>query len=130
MHIKPYYVLQKELIFHDSVIRRNQKLVIPHCLRQSILRLAQEGHIGIVKYKKRLWSKVRWTHIDSEVSSFISECHLCQTTLDHHQLVPMLPTPTPDSPWSSVAVDLWSPFPTGETILILVEYYSRNTDEW
>ena len=58
-------------------------------------------------------------HIDSEVSSFISECHLCQTTLDHHHSAPMMPIPLPDSPW------LCGPFPTGETLLSQVGYYSR-----
>ena len=39
IHITPYYVLLKELIFHDDEIVRKQKLVIPHCLRRSVLRL-------------------------------------------------------------------------------------------
>ena len=54
----PYYVLLKELIFHDDVIFRKQKLVIPHCLRRSVLRLAHAGHLGIVNCKARLRSKV------------------------------------------------------------------------
>ena len=108
--MKPYYVLRKELVFHDGIILRKQKLDIPDCLRRSVLRLAHEGHIGIVKCKARLRSKVWWLHIDSEVSSFISKCHLCQTTLDHHQPAQMMPIPMPESPWLSVAVDLCSPF--------------------
>ena len=36
-----------------------------------------------------------------------------------------MPIPIPESPWLSVAVDLRGPFPTGETLLILVNYYSR-----
>ena len=123
--MKPYYILQKEFIFYDCVIFRKQKLVIPHCLRRSILRLAHKGHIGIVKCKARLRSKVWWPHINSEFSSFISECHSCQTTLDHHQPAPMMSIPMPESPWLSVAVDLCGPFPTGETLLILVDCYSR-----
>ena len=47
IHIKPYFVLQKEPIFHDSVILPKQKLVIPHSLRHSILRSAHEGHINV-----------------------------------------------------------------------------------
>ena len=31
----------------------------------------------------------------------------------------------PESPWLSVAADLCGPFPTEETLLILVDYYSR-----
>ena len=123
--MKPYYILRKELVFHGGVILRKQKLVIPDCLHRSVLRLAHEGHIGIVKCKARLCIKVWWPHIDSEVSSFISECHSCQTPLNHHQPAPMMPIPMPESPWLSVAVDLCSPFPTEETLLILVDYYSR-----
>ena len=55
--MKGYDVLRKELNFHDDVIIRTQKLIIPHCLRHSILILAQEGHISIVKCKARLRSK-------------------------------------------------------------------------
>ena len=45
--------------------------------------------------------------------------------LDHHQPSPMMPIPMPESPWLSVAVDLRGPLPTEETLLILVDYYSR-----
>ena len=45
--------------------------------------------------------------------------------LDHHQPSPMMPIPMPKSLWLSVAVDLCGPFPTGKTLLILVDYYSR-----
>ena len=125
MRMKPYHVLRKEFIFNDGVIIRKQKLVIPHSLRHSIFRLAHEEHISIVKCKARLQSKVWQPHIDFEVWSFISECHLCQTKLDHHLPAPIMPIPMPESSWSSVPVDLCGPFPTGETLLILVDYFSR-----
>ena len=53
------------------------------------------------------------------------ECHLCQIKLDHHQPVQIMPIPMPESPWSSVIVDLCGPFPTAETLIILVDYYSQ-----
>ena len=58
IHMKPYYVLRKELIFYDGVILREQKLVVLHCLHRSVLRLPHEGHISIVKCKARLRTKV------------------------------------------------------------------------
>ena len=45
--------------------------------------------------------------------------------LDHHQTAPLMPIPIPESLWLSVAVDLRGPFPTGETLLILADCYSR-----
>ena len=102
------------LIFY----RESQFLIhlCTYCLCRSVLRLTHEGHIDIVKCEARLHSKVWWPHI---------ECHSCQTTLDHHHPAPVMPIPMPASPLLSVAVDLCGPFPTGETLLILVDYYSR-----
>ena len=57
IHMKPYYVLRKELIVYDGVILREQKLVVLHCLHCSFLRLPHEGHISIVKCKARLRTK-------------------------------------------------------------------------
>ena len=80
IRMKPYQILRKKLIFHDAIILRKQKLLFPHCLGYSILRLAHEGHIDILKCKARLRSNFWWPHIDSGVSSFISEFHSCQST--------------------------------------------------
>ena len=37
----------------------------------------------------------------------------------------MMTTPMLEPPWLSEDVDLCNPFPTGQTLLILVDYYSR-----
>ena len=50
--MKPYYILRNELIFHDGVILRRQKLVVSHILRRSVLRSAHEGHVSILKCKE------------------------------------------------------------------------------
>ena len=34
-------------------------------------------------------------------------------------------TALPTGPWRDLAIDLLGPFPTGESILVVVEYYSR-----
>ena len=116
IHMKPYYALRKGLIFHGGVILRKQKLAIPHIKNRFILRLAHEEHIGIVNCKARLRRKVWWSHIDSEASSFISECHSFQSKLEHHQTAPIMPISLPESRWKSVVVDLCGPFPTGKIL--------------
>ena len=42
------------------------QIVIPEKLRQRVLRLAHEGHQGIVKMKERLRSKVWWPGVDKD----------------------------------------------------------------
>lgn len=38
---------------------------------------------------------------------------------------PLRPTTLPDGPWQDVATDLLGPLPTGHSILVVVDYYSR-----
>ena len=38
---------------------------------------------------------------------------------------PIRPTPLPIGPWRDLAIDLLGPLPTGESILVVVGYYSR-----
>ena len=38
---------------------------------------------------------------------------------------PMMRTEPPTGPWQDIAIDLMGPMPTGETLLVVVDYYSR-----
>ena len=38
---------------------------------------------------------------------------------------PVKPTCMPQQPWEELALDLFGPLPTGESLLVLVDYYSR-----
>ncbi|CAK1580283.1 unnamed protein product [Parnassius mnemosyne] len=55
--IKSYKFFENELCFHDSILLRGNKIVIPQQLCKSVLDAAYEGHPGIVAMKGRLRSK-------------------------------------------------------------------------
>ena len=38
---------------------------------------------------------------------------------------PMMRTEPPMGPWQDIAIDLMGPIPTGESLLVAVDYYSR-----
>ena len=54
------------------------RIVIPSELREHVLKLAHDGHHGIVMIKKGLRSKVWWPGIDKESEQFCKECYGCQ----------------------------------------------------
>ena len=120
-----YHRLRSELTFANGVLLRNWKLVIPHALRNQSLSLAHEGYLGIVKSKARLRSKVWWPGIDKDIEKFISSCHSCQLTSCPDKSPPLIMTPLPEKPWSILGIDLCAPFPSGESLLVVVDYYSR-----
>ena len=60
------------------IVLRGTRIVIPSELREHMLKLAHEGHPGIVMMKKRLRSKVWWPGIDKDSKRFCKECYGCQ----------------------------------------------------
>ena len=98
-------------------------------MQERILDLAHQGHQGITKTKSRFRSKVWWPGMSSQADKFVQLCQLCllasstatQTTL-------LKPTPLPEAVWLLVSVDFVGPFPTGENLLVCIDYYSRYPD--
>ena len=53
-------------------------MVIPLSFRGEMLRLAHEGHQGIVKTKSQLRTKVWWPKMDHDAEQVCKSCHGCQ----------------------------------------------------
>ena len=120
-----YRQVRGELTVVGKVVLRGQRIVIPTELRHQTVQLAHEGHQGIVKTKERLRSKVWWPGMDSEAEKLCKSCHACQVVAAPANAPPVKSTPLPDAPWQHLAVDLLGPLPSGEHIVVLVDYYSR-----
>ncbi|XP_014667482.1 PREDICTED: uncharacterized protein K02A2.6-like [Priapulus caudatus] len=61
--------------------------------------------------------------MDRAAEKYCRSCHGCQ--LVAHPDEPLGQTTLPDGPWQDVAIDLLGPFPSGHSILVVVDYYSR-----
>ncbi|CAG2242713.1 unnamed protein product [Mytilus edulis] len=101
------------------------RIVIPDKLRKQTLQLAHEGHQGIVKTKLRLREKVWWPGIDQDAENLVKSCRACQVVGPVPKQEPIKRTQLPDGPWQDLCADLMGPFPTGEYVFVVVDYYSR-----
>ena len=122
--LKPYRQVKNELTVKDSVILKNNKLVIPTSLQGRILDLAHESHQGIVKTKRLLREKVWWPSIDTDVMNKIKTCHACQVTSVPPRQPPVVMTKLPNGPWQR-AMDISIPFENKYYLLVVTDYYSR-----
>ena len=122
---KPFLGVRHELTYVGCVVNRGTRIVPPASLRDRILELAHEGHQGIVKTKERLRTKVWWPGIDRQAELKCKTCHGCQIVSQLAAPPPVKSTPLPSSPWEHSAADLLGPLPTGESLLVTVDYYSR-----
>jgi len=64
--------------------------------------------------------------MDRDAECICKSCHGCQVVGQLNVLEPMKCTEPPPGPWQDVAVDLMGPMPTGESLLVVVDYYSCN----
>ena len=88
---------------------RDTRIIIPNELREHTLKLAHEGHPGIVNMKK-----VLWPGIDKNVEKFCKSCYGCQLVSQTEKPELMCCTEMPNGPWQFLAADMLGSMPTGE----------------
>ncbi|CAK1595001.1 unnamed protein product [Parnassius mnemosyne] len=119
--IKSYKFFENDLCFHDGILLRGNKIVIPQQLRKSVLDAAHEGHPGIVAMKERLRSKVWWPRIDKDVEQLVKACKGCTLVGLPNPPAPMKRRELSAAPWIDVAMDLMGPLPSNEYLLVVVD---------
>ena len=120
-----YKLIQSELCISGEIFLRGHRLIIPQKLQLKTLTLAHEGHPGQVLMKRRLRTKVWWKNMDKMVENFVINCNGCMLTLAPGPPLPMARTELPIDSFVEVAVDFLGPLPSGESLFVLVDYYSR-----
>ena len=124
--IKPYFHCRSEFSVKGNIVLKDKRIVVPENLRQRTLAIAHERHQGIVKTKALLREKVWWPGIGRQIESLIKSCHACQVTAQPTvKYEPLKMSEIPKSPWEVIALDLQGPYPTGDHLLVVIDYRSR-----
>ena len=63
--------------------------------------------------------------MDSDAEKLCRSCHPCQMVAGYQSLEPMQRVEPLSGPWQDLAVNFFNPFPGGESILVVVDYYRR-----
>ena len=122
-----FKTIRDELSFCDEtdILLRCEKIVIPRSLQTKVIEIAHEGHQGLIKTKKLLREKVWFPYIDRSVESKVKSCLACQATTPVKNTEPLNMSPLPESAWSELSMDFGGPYPSGESILVVIDDYSR-----
>ena len=120
-----FTAVRDELWVVGQVVMRGSRIVLPEKLQKQALALAHEGHQGVVRTKSRLREKAWWPRMDKEVEDFVKVCYPCQLVGTRLRPEPIRSTPLPQGPWDEIAVDLCGPLPNGESLLVVIDYFSR-----
>ena len=128
-----YHKVWAELSILDGLVMRGDKIFIPQAdlgegegtLRQWVVELAHDGHVGGPATKRTLRKRIWFPGMDSLVDSRIRTCGPCQAATNTPTRDPLKPTTAPDTPFTKVAADHWGPTPDGHYILVVIDLLSR-----
>ena len=122
---RQYKSSQHNFAYKDPLILMNSRILIPVTLRKKVLNLGHKGHVGIVKMKSLMSTKVWWPNMNTDIENFVKSCICCTATSEPDKPPQIQPTKTPNKPWEVIHMDLCGPFPNRNVILALIDEYSR-----
>ena len=120
---KPYQHFKGELSVLDGVLLKGTKIVIPTSMRQQMVRLVHEGHLGIEKCKRRARDTLYWPYMHRDIETYIQRCETCQRHQYQQPKEPMRPHVKPQEPWRKVGMDLFQL--KGKDYLLVMDYHSN-----
>ncbi|XP_055615582.1 uncharacterized protein K02A2.6-like [Toxorhynchites rutilus septentrionalis] len=120
-----YRVVTNELCQFEDVLLRGDRIVVPRSLRNRVLSAAHDGHPGITMMKNHLRSNVWWPKMDADVENYVKGCRGCTLVAAPDPPETMSRSQLPSYPWHTLAVDFLGPLPDGQSLFVVIDYYSR-----
>jgi len=106
----------------DGLVLRGHQIVVPTSLRQKMVDIAHEGHLGIVKTKQSMRRKVWFPFLDQLVETKVGRCIPCQACTQDNckRMVPLENRQPLAAVWHTVAGDFFGPLPSGHYLIAMV----------
>jgi hypothetical protein len=135
IHLKeyPYWNGMKEQLTvqvcgDEFVVLKGDLVIIPKAMRNTVLGLAHDTHMGISKMKSLLRVTAYWPGMSKEIGEFVRRCDICLKNSDQGCKSKM--TAVADEikePGEVIAVDIVGPSPLfdGNVALTTIDLYSR-----
>ena len=122
-NLQEYFQFRAHLSTIDGVITYKDRIVIPPCLRDTILSASHSAHSGVSSMLARAESSVFWPGITPAIHVTQQNCSHCNFMAPSQPSAPPTP-PVPSAyPFQCVCCDFFSH--KGSTYLIYVDRYSN-----
>ena len=119
-----YWNFREELTIEDSLILKQERIVMPTTLRRGTLNTIHHGHLGQEKCLLRARSAVFWPGITKDVTNLVQNCATCQAHQRKQQKQQILQPEPPCYPWQILSSDLFE-F-KGNQYLLISDKYSNS----
>ena len=118
----PYFPNRHELSLHDGLVYKNGRVVVPKGMRSDILKRIHCSHLGVGSCLRKGRDVVYWPGMKHDIKDHVEKCDTCAQFQPTQTREPMLSYDIPETPWSTVALDLFQL--KNKDYVVLVDYYS------
>lgn len=103
---KPYWQLRHEFFVEENMVIFESRVVVPVKLRRKVLETLHVAHLGIEKTKQRARQVVYWPGLSNDISTFISQCRICERHSATNYKEPLIPHQIPEYRFQKVSADI------------------------
>ena len=124
--IKPFLHISHELNVIDSLIYKNDVIVLPLKLRHMVVELVHNiSHSGETATKNIILDSFYFPSISNFTQAHISLCSVCKAVNPVIQKEPLGIEPVSDKPFQKIAMDFKGPLENGSYILAIIDLFSQ-----
>ena len=97
--IRSYWNYRDEITAQDGVLYRGSRVIIPHSMRQLMLKKIHASHQGADACIRRARDVLFWPGLNGEIHNMVSQCSVCKEYLSKQQKEPLMTPEIPTRPW-------------------------------
>ena len=76
--LKPYYNIRSEIVCHENLLLKAQRIIVPSSLRKTMKDIIHHGHNGIEKCKVRVRQSLYWPGMNAGIEELVARCSHCE----------------------------------------------------
>lgn len=121
--VLPFWNVRYDLHVIDGLIFKNNSLVVPKELQQSMLEKLHNGHVGKQTCLLRARNLLYWPTMQNDIQFMIDNCKACSKYKPMNCKEPLIFHDIPKLPWNKVCGDIFE----FDNIhyLVIMDYYSK-----
>ena len=121
--ITAYTKIAADIIDADGILLHNDRIIVPLSMRESMLRLVHEGHLGVEKTKSFARQAVWWPGMSRMIADIVGACSTCSAHRRQQPPETLMPHPVPSHPFEKIGADIFTL--AKRDYLLVVDYFSK-----
>ena len=104
----PYHAVRDSLSIQESIIFKDEKIVVPRSMRRDVLEQLHSPHLGINSTLRSARDTVYWPNYTTEIKDFLSKCDVCAAYSNKQQREPIIQHELPTRPYQFISADIFT----------------------